>query len=662
VSMVEPLWRPSPERIAGTALARFAGRAGELAGRSLEAYFDLHAWSVAEPAAFWSLCASDGLRPFGGVARSVVGDQPLPHTRWFEGATLNYAQALLYPPGLEDSDRPALIAVTEATGKSADDLWGEGVRTISYAGLRTEVARTQRALQAEGVGTGDRVAAYAANVPETLTLLLACAGLGAIFTSCSPDFGFEAALARFQQVRPKVFAASCVYRYGGRRFDVSSTVRRLTTALGLERALAIPYAGEERTPEGTLAWEKWLPAEAGAPQFRPLPFDHPLYVLYSSGTTGLPKAIVHRAGGALLSHHKEHRLHSDIRAGDRALYFSTCGWMMWNWLVSVLAQGATAVLYDGSPVHPDPLALWRLAERHGITFFGTSARYLHGLQAAGTEPRSLDLSRLRTIASTGSPLSPGGFEYVYRSVKQDVHLASISGGTDIVSCFMLGVPTLPVHAGQIQAPGLGVDLAAFDDDGVPVRGRPGELVCRRPLPSMPLGFWNDDSERYRGAYFERFEGVWHHGDLIEFTEQGGVIVYGRSDATLNPGGVRIGTAEIYRPLDGLTGVLEAAAVGRRENGDESIWLFVVLEPGVTLDDDLANEIRSRIRDQASPRHVPRRIVAVPQLPRTRSGKAMELAVARVLNGQEVPNRSVIANPEALDEIERAVRLAGDTAR
>jgi acetoacetyl-CoA synthetase len=663
VSMVEPLWRPSPERMAGTALARFAGRAGELAGRSLEAYSDLHAWSVAEPAAFWSLCASDGLRPFGGAAGTVLGDQPLPHTRWFEGATLNYAQALLYPPGVEDSDRPALIAVTEATGESADDLRGEGVRTISYAGLRTEVARAQRALQAEGVGTGDRVAAFAANVPETLTLLLACAGLGAIFTSCSPDFGFEAALARFQQVRPKVLAASCVYRYGGRRFEVSSTVRRLTTALGLERALAIPYPGEGRTPEGTLAWEEWLPAEAGSPQFLPLPFDHPLYVLYSSGTTGLPKAIVHRAGGALLSHHKEHRLHSDIRAGDRALYFTTCGWMMWNWLVSVLAQGATAVLYDGSPVHPDPLALWRLVERHGITFFGTSARYLHGLQAAGSEPRSLDLSRLRTIASTGSPLSPRGFEYVYRSVKQDVHLASISGGTDIVSCFMLGVPTLPVHAGQIQAPGLGVDLAAFDDDGVPVRGRPGELVCRQPLPSMPLGFWNDvDGQRYRGAYFERFEGVWHHGDLIEFTEQGGVIVYGRSDATLNPGGVRIGTAEIYRPLDGLTGVLEAAAVGRRENGDESIWLFVVLEPGVTLDDDLAGEIRSRIRDRASPRHVPRRIVAVPQLPRTRSGKAMELAVARVLNGQEVPNRSVIANPEALDEIERAVRLAKETAR
>jgi acetoacetyl-CoA synthetase len=646
----EPLWRPSEERVARAAITAFTRRAEESAGRRLHDYFDLHAWSVADLPSFWSLYARESGVVFHARPESILTGDPMPATRWFPGATLNYAEALLYPPALTSDSQPAILALDESGGE----------RRLSYAELRREVAAAQAALRREGVGPGDRVAAYAANLPETLALLLACAGLGAVFTSCSPDFGFDAAAARFGQVRPKVLAASTAYHYGGKRFEVAPVVRRLTAELGLARAVALPYPGETRVAEGTVAWHEWTGPGAGdRPELRPLPFDQPLYVLYSSGTTGLPKAIVHRAGGALLSHHKEHRLHCDIRPGDRVLYFTTCGWMMWNWLVSALAQAATVVLYEGSPAHPDSLALWRLAERHGIAFFGTSARYLHSLQAQRAEPRRLGLSALRTIASTGSPLSPAGFEYVYRSVKEDVHLASISGGTDIVSCFMLGVPTLPVYAGQIQAPGLAVDLAAYDEQGRPVTGRPGELVCRRALPSMPLSFWNDpDGERYRSAYFERFEGVWHHGDLIELTPEGGVVVYGRSDATLNPGGVRIGTAEIYRPLDAVPEVLEAAAVGRRADGDETIWLFVVLAKGVVLDEELERTIRTRIRSEASPRHVPSRILAVSQLPRTLSGKAMEIAVARVVNGQEVPNRSVITNPEALAEIESVSRAAG----
>ena len=589
------------------------------------------------------LLAEEAL-PFETEPEQALDDRPMPFTRWFTGGTLNYARALLFPPSLQDDSQPALLSLTEDGTE----------RSISYAQLRSEVARAQSGLLAAGVSSGDRVAAYAANVPETVILLLACAGLGAVFTSCSPDFGLEAAEARFGQIRPKVLAASPAYRYGGKRFDVSGVVRDLTAALGLREAVALPYPGEERVPEGMVAWNEWIGDDRQL-RLDPLPFDHPLYVLYSSGTTGLPKAILHRSGGALLSHYKEHRLHSDVRPGDRVLYFTTCGWMMWNWLVSVLAQGATAVLYEGSPAWPDLEVLWRTAERHRLTFFGTSARYLHTLQSEGLEPKRFELSSLRTLASTGSPLSPTGFEYVYRHIKEDVHLASISGGTDIVSCFMLGVPTLPVYPGQIQAPGLGVDLAAFDGTGRQVLGKPAELVCRLPLPSMPLRFWNDEGDRrLHSAYFERFEGVWHHGDLVEITPQGGVIVYGRSDATLNPGGVRIGTAEIYRPLEAVPEVVEAAAVGKRDDGDEEIWLFVVLRAGVELDEGLIETIRSRIRSGASPRHVPRKVIPVSQLPRTRSGKAMEIAVARVVNDQEVTNRSVIANPEALEEVERAV--------
>ncbi len=650
--MTQPLWTPPEERVAGAALTSFARRAAAAAGRPLPDYDALHAWSVEDAEAFWRFYAEDAELPFEARAERARSDDPMPHTRWFEGASLSYARALLEPPQLHDPYQTALVGVTEAGAEER----------LSYAELRLLVGRAQAALRRAGVGPGDAVAAYAANVPQTAAVVLACAGMGVLFSSCSPDFGAAAAAARFAQLRPRLLFASPTYRYGGRRFDTAAAVLSLAEALpGLAGVVSLPYPGEG-VPDGApgVAWDDWLgPDDGAAPLYRALPFDHPLYVLFSSGTTGLPKAMVHRAGGALLSHHKEHRLHSDIRPGDVVFYFTTCGWMMWNWLLSALAQAATVVLYDGSPAHPDLGVLWRLADRLKITFFGTSARFLHTLETDGARPGAdHDLSALRTVASTGSPLSPAGFAFVYREIAADVHLASISGGTDIVSCFMLGVPTLPVFAGQIQRPGLGVDLAAFDDDGRPVWGRAGELVCRQPLPSMPLRFLGDpDGQRYREAYFAHYPGVWRHGDLIERTQEGGIVVYGRSDATLNPGGVRIGTAEVYRPLEAVPEVVEAAAVGRKlPDGDEEIWLLVVLRPELTLDDSLRDRVRQAIRRGASPRHVPRRVLQVPDLPRTRSGKAMEVAVAQLVNGRPVPNTEVMANPGALDGIRRA--LAG----
>lgn len=644
---MKPLWTPSRERLESSNLYAFKKAVSRHLGRELESYADLHAWSVADLAEFWSFYVEDAGLDFGGSVEKVLSDDPMPFTRWFEGATLNYAQQLLFPKTLKSPDQPALIAVTE-TGVE---------RVLSYAELRAEVGRCAAALKREGVGVGDRVAAFATNTPETVVLLLACASLGAIFSSCSPDFGLDAAASRFGQIEPKLLFASPFYYYGGKRFETLETVQKLAGGIGsVERVVLLPYPGEPPQPplKGGVSfamWQDWLepPTE---PTFELLPFDHPLYILFSSGTTGLPKAMVHRAGGALLKHHSEQRLHCDIKPGDRVFYFSTCGWMMWNWLVAALAQGAAVVQYEGSPGYPDLGALWRMAEKHGVTFFGTSARYLQTLQGAGVEPQTLaDLSALRTVASTGSPLAPSGFEYVYDKIKEDVHLASISGGTDIVGCFMLGVPVELVYVGQIQGPALGVDLVALSETGESVVGEPGELVCRQPLPSMPLKFWNDpDFTRYLSAYFEKYPGLWRHGDLIEMTPQGGVVVYGRSDATLNPGGVRIGTAELYRPLEDIPEILEACAVGKRENGDEVIWLFVVLKDGTQLDNALRDRIRSHIREKASPRHLPRRVFQVSQLPRTRSGKTVEMAVSSLVNGSLVSNREVMANPEALDEI------------
>lgn len=652
-----PLWEPSAARVETTALAAFQAFVAERTGEEMADYDALHAFSVQRAAEFWALAAEFLQLPFRQRGQSVRSDDPMPRTRWFEGSTLNYAEALLFPAGLTDPTATAIVSVTEEGAE----------QRLSWLELRALVARVQAALKREGVGPGDAVAAFSANVPETVALLLACAGMGVLFSSCSPDFGEEAAAARFAQLRPKLLFASTGYAYGGRRFSTQEVVAGLTRRLPeLGGVVALPYPSHEHVEGVAQEWNAWLAPEPAQEQeheleLRALPFDHPLYVLYSSGTTGPPKAMVHRAGGALLTHMKEHRLHSDVRPGDVVYYFTTCGWMMWNWLVSALAQAATVVLYDGSPAWPDSGAQFQLAERLGVTFFGTSARFIAQAQADDLRPgEQHGLSALRTVASTGSPLSPEGFRYVYRAIKADVHLASISGGTDIVSCFMLGVPTLPVYAGQIQRPGLGVDLRVFDETGHDVVGEPGELVCASPLPCMPLGFLGDDGyQRYEDAYFGVYPGVWRHGDLVERTREGGIVVYGRSDATLNPGGVRIGTAEIYRPLEALSEVAEAVAVGKRVEGDQEIWLLVTLAAGAQLDEALTQRIRAAIRSGASPRHVPRRVIQVPQLPRTRSGKAMELAVARLVNGQSVPNIDVMANPECVPLITERLKELTD---
>lgn len=648
-----PLWTPAEADVAASAMEAFRRAAERAAGVSLPDYWALLAWSVAQPEPFWGLLATELRLPFSERGAAVRSAAPMPRTRWFEGSRLNYAEALLWPSGVAPADT-AVVALTE----------GAEPTRLTWAGLREAVAAARSALLAARVGEGDVVAVFGANLPEVVTVLLASASIGAVFTSCSPDFGAEAATARFEQVAPRALFASGAYRYGGKLYDTSPTVAALRAGLpSLELVVELVYPGEGPTLRDVVTWDEWLRPHAGAElTFASLPFDHPGFVVYSSGTTGRPKSLVHRAGGVLLTHRKEHALHSGIRRGDVVYYFTTTGWMMWNWLVSALASGATIVLYDGSPAWPDPLATWRMAERLGVTFFGTSARFIQDAAHLGVQPgRDCDLGALRTVASTGSPLSPRGFEYVYSAVKRDVHLASISGGTDIVSCFMLGVPTLPVYPGEIQAPGLGVDLRVVDGDGHEVSGGPGELVCAAPLPSMPLRLVGDPLfERYEAAYFSDYPGWWRHGDLVERTAHGGVVVYGRSDATLNPGGVRIGTAEIYRPLEAVPEVAEAVAVARRLEYDQEVWLLVTLRPGAVLDAALEARIRGAIRSATSPRHVPKRIIAASGLPRTRSGKVMELAVANLVNGSSVPNRDMVANPGALDDIERRLRELGLT--
>ena len=643
--MTDPVWTPTAGRIASSRLNAFIERFA----RDKRDYAQLHRWSVEEPAAFWSAVVEFcGMRLASRSGTVVEGFERMPGARWFPGARLNYAENLL----AGDGARIAVVFVGE----------GGERRELGLGELRQQVAAVARAGEAQGVAPGGRGAGILPNTPECVVAALATASIGATWSSCSPDFGSASLLDRLAQIAPKVLFGVDGYRYAGKLIDCLPTLAAVVRALpSVERVVVTHYAGDDRAardwPRTQLFTD--LLAEGGEPRYGAFPFDHPLFILFSSGTTGPPKCIVHGAGGTLLQHLKEHQLHSDIGPGDRVFFYTTTGWMMWNWLVSALASGATLVLYDGAPLHPDPGALWRLADSEKVTHFGTSARYLQALEKEGFEPaRRHDLRSLKAVLSTGSPLAPASFDYVYRAIGKDLQLASISGGTDIVSCFVLGNPMLPVHRGEIQCRGLGMDVRIFDTDGREIRGRKGELVCASPFPSMPIGFWNDpDGIACKKAYFERFPGVWHHGDFAEITEHEGIVMHGRSDATLNPGGVRIGTAEIYRVLEGMPEIRDSVAVGQDWDGDTRIVLFVTLAEGHAFDAALESRIRGRIRAVASPRHVPARIVAVTDIPRTLNGKTSERAVADAIHGREVGNLGALANPDSVARFRDLPELA-----
>ena len=635
------LWTPSPERVAGANLTRFTEAVNREHGLGLAGYDDVYDWSIAHIADFWeAVWAFTGIRHSAPYA-SVLEDPRMPGATWFKGARLNFAENLLR----YRDDRAALVSVREG---------GEVAARLTYAELYDQVARVAGFLRQAGVTVGDRVAGYLPNCHETVVAMLAAASLGAVWSSCSPDFGFKSVLERFGQIEPKVLFAADGYRYHGRTYDTLSRAAEVARGIAsLKHVVVVPFLADSpdisEVPRA-LPWAAVLDHPGGAIEFAQLPFDHPLYIMYSSGTTGAPKCIVHGAGGTLLQHAKEHVLQTDVGRDDTVFYFTTCGWMMWNWLVSALFTGARVVLFDGSPAYPDPSVMWRMAQDRRISVFGTSAKYLSMCQKEDLRPGdALDLGCLRTVCSTGSPLAEEGFEWVYEAVKRDVNLASISGGTDIISCFMLGSPIDPVYAGEIQKIGLGMHVQAWSEDGRPVVGEKAELVCVSPFPSMPVYFWRDPgNEKYLDAYFRTFPGVWHHGDYIEITPRRGVIVYGRSDATLNPGGVRIGTAEIYRQVENLEDIADALVVGQRWNGDVRVLLFVVLPEGRALDAGLSYRITTTIRTHCTPRHVPAKVLQVPDIPRTLNGKKVEIAVTRIIHGEPVGNRDALANPEALD--------------
>ena len=651
--MTAPLWEPSAERIAAANITRFTRQLESATGRKFADYAALHAFSLDEMETFWS-----EVWDFCEVIAETKGDRVLvdgakmPGAVFFPDARLNFAENLL-------RRRDDGVAIQFRAEDKVE-------RRLTWAELRDEVARLARALRAMGVVAGDRCAGFVPNAPEAIIAMLAAASIGAIWTSCSPDFGVQGVLDRFGQVAPKVLFAADGYYYNGAPQD---SLDRLATVLQslptVERVVIFPLLSE--TPEiaaiaKAIHWRDFLGGgAAGEIEYAQLPFAHPLYILYSSGTTGAPKCIVHSAGGTLLQHLKEQRLHCDIKPGDRAFYFTTCGWMMWNWLVTFLASEATVVLYDGSPFHPGPEVLFDYADAVDVTLFGTSAKYIDALAKEGVRPgESHDLSSIRTITSTGSPLAPEGFDYVYKAVKKDVCLASIAGGTDIVGCFVGGNPTLPVRRGEIQCKLHGMATDVFDEAGRSIVGQKGELVCTRPFPSMPVGFWNDpEGARYRDAYYARYANVWHHGDFVELTEHGGMIIQGRSDATLNPGGVRIGTAEIYRQVEQFDEVVEAICIGQEWDADTRVVLFVRLRDGTALDDDLVKRIRQRVRQNCSPRHMPAKVIQVVDIPRTKSGKITELAVRDVVHGRAVKNKEALANPEALELFRNLDRLQTD---
>ena len=631
------VWTPkTPETSRMWQFMRFAEQAYQ---KRFETYQDLHAWSVREPAHFWQcLCDYFHLRFDTRATEIIKRGDALWDTRWFVGAKWNVAEKLLS----RNDDHTAIVSIDE-----------RGARlTLSYKELQSEVSRCAAGLKSAGVITGDRVAAVMPNVAATVIAMLATASLGAVWSSCSPDFGKDAILDRLSQIEPKVLFACDGHIYHGKTHDALTKIADLAAEMpSLTHIVICPVLGEavnlSSVPKATL-WDDFLKPSQGL-TFMSLPFDHPLYILFSSGTTGKPKCIVHGAGGTLLQHMKELGLHTDMCADDRLFFYTTCGWMMWNWMVSVLALGATLVLYEGSPTTPTPDRLFKLIDEEQISVFGTSAKFLSEVEKLGISPcQTHTFQHLRRILGTGSPLLPKHFDFVNQHIKEDLPLHSISGGTDIVSCFALGNPIMPVYKGELQCLGLGMDVDVFDDQGHSVQGAQGELVCKSPFPSMPIGFWQDpDKIRYKAAYFERYPGVWAHGDFAELTPHGGLIIYGRSDAVLNPGGVRIGTAEIYRQVEKFPEVLNSVVIGQKVQDDVRVVLFVKLREGLSLTEALETKIRQSLRNNASPRHVPAKILQVKDIPLTLSGKVVEIAVRQIVHGQPIENLSSIANPEAL---------------
>ncbi|MBB5018575.1 acetoacetyl-CoA synthetase [Chitinivorax tropicus] len=615
----------------------------------LDGYQALYDWSIEQIEAFWA-----ELWDFCDVKASkrweitLKNEGRMPGAEWFVGARLNFAENLLR----YRDHRAALLF------RGEDKLQAE----YSFSELHGEVAKVAHALKQLGIKPGDRVAGFLPNLPQTVIAMLAATSLGAIWSSCSPDFGAEAVIDRFGQIEPKVLFAVDGYFYAGKTISTLDRVAEIADRLpSLDRLVVVPYL--DPTPDledlpNAINWLDFADNNAKDIHFEQLPFDHPLYIMYSSGTTGAPKCIVHSAGGTLLQHLKEHVLHGDLTRQDRLFYFTTCGWMMWNWQVSALAVGATIALYDGSPFHPNANVLWDYAEDECFTVFGTSAKYLSALEKAGGQPaKTHEIDDLKVVLSTGSPLLPESFNYVYRAIKSDIRLSSISGGTDIISCFALGNPVLPVYRGELQCRGLGMAVAIFNDDGKPIQGEKGELVCTKPFPSMPIGFWNDaDGSKYRSAYFERFTNTWCHGDYAELTSHNGIIIHGRSDTVLNPGGVRIGTAEIYRQVETFPEIMESMAVGQEWEGDVRVILFVRMQPKQSLRQELIERIKSRIREGTSPRHVPAKIIEIADIPRTINGKIVELAVRNVIHGLPVKNKDALANPEALALFEKLADL------
>ena len=611
-------------------------------------YEHLYLWSIEHRELFWAEIWQFGEVIHSRGYRQVLQNDGMPGARWFSGSRLNFAENLLR----YRDQRTALVSLLEDGRR----------RTLSYAELYRQVSLLAAWLRTQGIGPGDRIAGFLPNIPEAVVAMLACTSIGAIWSSCSPDFGIDGVLDRFGQIEPRILFTADGYCYNGKTIDC---LQRMTPLLeqipAIERLVVIPLIAPQPALEGLASaclYADCIDGVAGELPFAQLPFDHPLYILYSSGTTGAPKCIVHGAGGTLLQHLKEHRLHTDIDRDDVFFYFTTCGWMMWNWLVSGLASGCTLVLYDGSPLARDGRCLLDAIDDEKITVFGTSPRYLAALEKAGLKPRcSHRLDSLRTLLSTGSPLSRESFEFVYRDVKRDLCLASISGGTDIISTFVLGNPLLPVYGGEIQCRGLAMAVEIWGERGETLARGKGELVCIHAFPSMPLGFWTDaDGDRYRRAYFDRYPGVWAQGDYAELTPHAGMVIHGRSDAVLNPGGVRIGTAEIYREVDKLEQVRESVVIGQQWRGDVRVVLFVVLAQGLSLDDDLRRRIRECIESGATPRHVPAKIIQVADIPRTLSGKLVELAVRDVVHGRDVTNRDALANPEALAQFRELSEL------